>query len=551
MRAGAGLRRRRLAGEPPAWLRHLLAPPLVAELVGEVGPASAPGVEMELLDALEVEMATLPGVGQWALRLTGGRHRLSGGSALAADAGLPADSAHGGLVSTAASLAQLRPLVEGVSEGDPPVLAVALDRAQDDPALAALRRGDEAAGVAGARLALLHARGHGWAVLVHDPRRSGLPQAAAEPSVAAPELASSRGRRLAAGVAVGVAGVAAVVLLVLGLRSAGSSPGGPTVSQTQPSQTALASRPPAALGLIVPVRPGTAPSVRQLPASAVDPRDRLTLLFGGIAQVANAAVELGDTWTWAAGTWTKLTPPGSPSPRHGAVLAPDVVDLGAGPGSFLLVGGRQGGVDLHDTWLWSGGAWRQLAGPAPAGAVVAMTADPAHGKLLLVTRDRGATLTYLRSAGAWMSAAASTPPLTLLADDVEQAVIGLAPQPGVLAGPAQTWRWTGSAWVAANPATEPGFDVLTATMMSAPGAGPLLVQADFTFPVIIHGGTWTFDGRTWRHTSGLVPDFVRAFDSTTPVWGLAGSDPVLIGGSQGDDAYRRAARWDGQAWTAL
>jgi hypothetical protein len=551
MGAGAGLRRRRLAGEPPAWLRPLLAQPLVAELAGEVGPAGDPGIEAEVLDALEAEMATLAGVGQWALRLTGGRRRLAGPATLAADLGLTAELAHRGLVVTAATLAELRPLLERGSEGDALVLAVALDRAQDDPALDALRRGDEAAGVAGARLALLHARGRGWVVLVHDPRRSGLPPAAAEPAAAATELAPSRGRRLAAGAAVGLAGVAAVILLVLGLRSAGSPSGSPTVSQTQPSQTALASRPPAALGLIVPVRQGPAPSVRQQPASAVDPRDGLTLLFGGIAQVANAVVDLGDTWTWAAGTWTRVSPPGSPSARHGAVLAPDLADPGAGPGSFLLVGGRQGGVDLHDTWLWSGGGWRQLGGAEPAGAVVAMTADPAHGTLVLVTRDGAGTLTYLRTAAGWIRTAASTPPLRLLAQDVQQTVIGLAPQPGAPAGPAQTWRWTGAAWIAADPATEPGFDVLTATLMSAPGAGPLLVQADFTFPVIIHGGTWTFDGRTWRHANGLVPDFVRAFDFTTPVWGLAGSDPVLIGGSQGDDAYRRAARWDGQAWTAL
>ncbi|HEY6379678.1 MAG TPA: hypothetical protein VI316_10920 [Candidatus Dormibacteraeota bacterium] len=549
MASGAGLRRRRLAGEPPAWLRPLLAPQLVAELVGEVGPAGGPDVEAELLDELEAEMATLPGVGRWALRLTGGRQRLAGAAGLATNAGLTADLARRGLVVTASTLAELRPLMERGNEGGTLVLAAALDQARNDPALDALRRDDEAAGVAGARLALLHARGRGWAVLVHDPRRSGLPPPAAEPAVAATELAPPRGRRLAAGAAVGLAGVAALVLLVLGLRSAGSTPGSPTVSQ--PSQTALASRPPAALGLIVPVRQGPAPSVRQQPASAADPRDGLTLLFGGIAQVANTAVDLGDTWTWAAGTWTRLSPPGSPSARHGAVLAPDLGDPGAGPGSFLLVGGRQGAVDLHDTWLWSGGGWRQLGGAAPAGTVVAMTADLAHGTLVLVTRDGAGALTYLRSAVGWIRTAAATPPLRLLADDAQQTVIGLAPQPGTLAGPAQTWRWSGAAWIEAHPATEPGFDVLTATLTTAPGAGPLLVQADFTFPVIVHGGTWTFDGRTWRHANGLVPDFVRAFDFTTPVWGLAGSDPVLIGGSQGDDAYRRAARWDGQAWTAL
>ena len=179
-----------------------------------------------------------------------------------------------------------------------------------------------------------------------------------------------------------------------------------------------------------------------------------------------------------------------------------------------------------------------------------MAGDYQRHTLVLITRDaQQRTMTYIRTAAGWALAPGQTPDLRLLSGGAEQGVIGLAPQRDTLVAPARTWRWTGSAWVAANPPTEPGFDNLTATLVAAPGTGPLLVQADFVVPVDIHGGTWNYDGHTWRHTSGPVPDFVRAFDVTAPVWGVSGNDTVLIGGSRGEDAYRRVARWDGGTWS--
>lgn len=96
-----------------------------------------------------------------------------------------------------------------------------------------------------------------------------------------------------------------------------------------------------------------APSPRSLAAFVYDATDGYLLLFGGV----NGSVVLGDTWTFASGTWTKLTVSPSPGPTDAAGAAYDATDS-----LVLLFGGATAGSNLQDsTWIYRAGTWTLLA----------------------------------------------------------------------------------------------------------------------------------------------------------------------------------------------
>jgi hypothetical protein len=101
-----------------------------------------------------------------------------------------------------------------------------------------------------------------------------------------------------------------------------------------------------------------------------DPTDGYVLLFGGLFCTnlfddCNGHV-LGDTWSFAAGEWTRLTVQKAPALRY----SPDVV-FDASDDYVLLWGGGNGSIGTapsNDTWAFEGGAWSQptlRAGPKP------------------------------------------------------------------------------------------------------------------------------------------------------------------------------------------
>jgi hypothetical protein len=76
----------------------------------------------------------------------------------------------------------------------------------------------------------------------------------------------------------------------------------------------------------------------------------------------------GDTWTFAAGQWTQGSPSRHPQARTGAAVAEgpngSVVLFGGADSSGFFVGSSANSLG-SDTWIWSGGTWRQLGGTAP------------------------------------------------------------------------------------------------------------------------------------------------------------------------------------------
>ena len=112
----------------------------------------------------------------------------------------------------------------------------------------------------------------------------------------------------------------------------------------------------------------SAPPARYDASSAFDAADGYALVFGGL----NAKNALGDTWSFANGSWTDrtpgfVTPEDTPSPRYGASMAFD-----AAMGAVILFGGRNlsavsefANLSSGDTWEYRGGSWTPIYAPDP------------------------------------------------------------------------------------------------------------------------------------------------------------------------------------------
>jgi hypothetical protein len=105
------------------------------------------------------------------------------------------------------------------------------------------------------------------------------------------------------------------------------------------------------------LHPAHSPPSRHWASMAYDSSDGDILLFGGAHN--NSDLYLGDTWTFANGTWVEQTPAVSPYPRYGATMVDDPAD-----GYVLLYGGETdavpGGYYANDTWIYHGRTWTEL-----------------------------------------------------------------------------------------------------------------------------------------------------------------------------------------------
>ncbi|HUI38964.1 MAG TPA: hypothetical protein VLY85_04965 [Thermoplasmata archaeon] len=188
-------------------------------------------------------------------------------------------------------------------------------------------------------------------------------------------------------------------------------------------------------------RPG-GPPPREGAAFAVDQKDGIGLLFGGIAPSftshgSTGAVIWRDTWVFSFATdrWTEIATPVSPSERFGASMVWDSVD-----DEFLLVGGCSLACTM-DAWSFDPATlnWSELPETGhvpPARAFASFAWDPGAGLAVLyggLTFDgNGNALAYSDSyrflpTGEWQAmtpASAGPPPLY---------------QPGALYDASTTW----------------------------------------------------------------------------------------------------------------
>lgn len=107
--------------------------------------------------------------------------------------------------------------------------------------------------------------------------------------------------------------------------------------------------------------PALTPPARFGAAMAYDSARQVVVMFGGFNP---AGTDLNDTWEWNGTNWTPRTTSPTPSARGAHRLAFD-----AARGVTLLYGGfsTPTGLTLADTWRWNGTTW--TTGPAGPGSL--------------------------------------------------------------------------------------------------------------------------------------------------------------------------------------
>ncbi|MDE1820925.1 MAG: hypothetical protein KGJ23_11265 [Euryarchaeota archaeon] len=279
--------------------------------------------------------------------------------------------------------------------------------------------------------------------------------------------------------------------------------------------------------------PAQDPAARNSEGLAYDVADGYVVLFGGIT---SGGVVLGDTWTYAGGTWTELESAqatagqctllktgatvGCPDPRAAASMVYDLFDQ-----YVLLYGGWNAGIGnsfLGDTWEFTAGAWHELS-----------------------TYNSGSSCTLVQSGGL-----VECPPERYAAGMANYRVQGGPIIPSVIlfggntpssGFVSDTWQYA-NGWQQLTPTTSPSSreDPSMATDLSA--GGEVLLFGGYGGSEM--GDTWEFTGSTWsQQTPSSAPS---ARDSA----GMADGLPVLLfggvaasGGNLGDSWSFRNGQW--------
>ncbi|MCI4351733.1 MAG: hypothetical protein L3K15_09525, partial [Thermoplasmata archaeon] len=141
-----------------------------------------------------------------------------------------------------------------------------------------------------------------------------------------------------------------------------------------------------------------------------DPADGYVLLFGG----RNTTTNLGDTWSFHDGNWSRLPVSMTPGNRGFPMLTYDVHDRYA-----VLFGGQNNTAYLNDTWEYSAGNWTQVH-PTTAPAVRSNANfgyDPAENESVLYSGWAGQTGllgdTWTFQAGRWNQLLAGGAPVQM------------------------------------------------------------------------------------------------------------------------------------------
>ncbi len=280
------------------------------------------------------------------------------------------------------------------------------------------------------------------------------------------------------------------------------------------------------------------PSAREGSASAYDANDEFLLLFGGLG---SRGAYLGDTWTWSADRWVNVTAglSGAPSPRAGAAIAYDAADR-----EVVLFGGFDAGGPLGDTWSFAGGSWTELNPPTspPPLANASMAFDPATESIILFggigSTGTPSNSTWEFSAGNWHNLTSSLtgapPPVSdgSLAPEGASGGLVLFGGQGSVGLSNQTWLLSASQWInesGSGPTPRrsaafaydavDGFDVLFG------GVGAAHALAD----------TWSFSQNGWSRVAASPAPSARLGGAFAYVASTAPSEPValLFGGAAG------------------
>jgi len=228
---------------------------------------------------------------------------------------------------------------------------------------------------------------------------------------------------------------------------------------------------------------------------------------GYVVWAGGSVAGVAETFTYANGTWTNLTPTlaGSPPATPGGVLAADPAQDAA-----VLVGEYIGSLTLG-TWAFANGSWTNLT--ATSGTPPAAREDPSwaydasDGQMVLFGGLSGGTVlsdTWTFGATGWSQATPVTHPSPrwsagLAYDGADNDLI----LEGGVYGSAyenDTWAWSGTTWSELPGADAPaGLSVARDALAAAPGGtvvsfgglgcAPTFGVCNETYEFV--GGVWT------------------------------------------------------------
>lgn len=183
------------------------------------------------------------------------------------------------------------------------------------------------------------------------------------------------------------------------------------------------------------------------------------MVFGG--QVANGGPFVNDTWVWDGATWSLVSSPDAPSPRHQHAMASVPTALeGVGPGVLLFGGRALDGAALGDTWWCDGVGWIPLSptGPGPAArfghcmakGFALINGQSRGGVLLFGGTSDGVTFlgdTWFFDGASWTQVATDGPSArawsAMLSTSAGTCLLGGFPASGAAL---DVWDWGGSGW---------------------------------------------------------------------------------------------------------
>jgi hypothetical protein len=237
-----------------------------------------------------------------------------------------------------------------------------------------------------------------------------------------------------------------------------------------------------------------------------DAADGWVLLFGG----ATHTKAFGDTWIFSAGKWTRLAPAGAPAARYGGALAYSPLDHAA-----ILFSGAQvgsGAVNLSDTWQFAHGTWTRVS-PAfsPSSRTTAQVASGTASSPLVLfggshypfTTDLNDTWTY--HASVWTRVVPHQPAArfgaTMAYDEADHYVVlfGGGDSSGVIVG--DTWTYSHGIWTSLDPAIAPSARVFAAMTYDQADGYVLLFGGTGNVSGAQDADTWTFSAGTWAPVS--------------------------------------------------
>lgn len=327
---------------------------------------------------------------------------------------------------------------------------------------------------------------------------------------------------------------------------------------------------------------GTGPSPRSAVSFTYDPGLGAAVLFGG-NQCQNATglcPNLGDTWTYASGTWTNVSNGSlpSPSPRNGAEFAYDPA-LNAS----LLFSGHDGFAYYNDSWTYSAGGWTELSstsvGPAAADGA-GLVYDSATRQMVFFggydaddTQFNGSQFFFDQT---WTLSGVPTPvaqpwsPVNSTGTPSARAGFGMVYDPAIGAvvmfggctsghywnyscnATNETWTYAHGVWTQLAPAVSPSARVQPA-MTYDPATGDVLLfgGASGDPSYLVYNDTWEFNGTAWTQLAPTLSPAASGFGAVMAYDNSTGSVVLFDSGEQyaGGPYLNNTYTFSGGQWT--